>query len=287
MMTTTELAPCKVNLFLDVTGLRADGYHGIESVMTTLPLCDEVRVTPTDGAISVSMTSDKELTDDLSSLGESDNLAYRAAKLFFEAAGLKGAGAKIGIVKNVPSRAGLGGGAADAAATLRALNRFFSNPFSTEELCKIGLSLGADVPFCVAGGTALCRGIGEEITPIDNAVKFHGLITSERAEKRSTAAAYRAVDRAMCSIVKDKSAVRMAKALERGDFEAVCREAYNIFGEACGYPRGARRLLEEAGAPFVLMSGAGPSVVALTETEDGARRLAKILKNNGYDSFSF
>ena len=93
----TEKAPCKVNLYLDVTGLRADGYHGIESVMTTLPLCDEVTVALTDGAIRVSMKSDRELTDDLSSLDERDNLAYRAAKKFFEAAGLKNSGADIEI----------------------------------------------------------------------------------------------------------------------------------------------------------------------------------------------
>ena len=287
MNKTTEFAPCKVNLYLDVIGLRADGYHGIESVMTTLPLCDEVSVTLTDGEIRVSMKSDKELTDDLAALGESDNLAHRAAKLFFEAAELKDVGANIKIVKNIPSRAGLGGGSSDAAATLRALSRLFSNPFSTEELCKLGLSLGADVPFCVVGGTALCRGVGEEMTPIDNAVKFHGLITSERAEKKSTAAAYRAVDEAMCSLVKDKSAVRMAKALEAGAFDAVCEEAYNIFGDACGYPDDARRLLKKLGAPFVLMSGAGPSVVALTQTREQADALADKMIDEGYKVFSF
>ena len=255
MNKTTELAPCKVNLYLDV--------------------------------ICVSMKSDKELTDDLAALGESDNLAYRAAKLFFEKAGLKGVGANIGIVKKIPSRAGLGGGSSDAAATLRALNRLFSNPFSTEELCEMGLSLGADVPFCVVGDTALCRGVGEEITPIDNAIEFHGLITSERAEKKSTAAAYRAVDEAMCSLVKDKSAVRMAKALEAGALDAVCDEAFNIFGDVCGYPDEARRLLKKLGAPFALMSGAGPAVVALTETKEQAAALAEKMKNEGYKVFNF
>ena len=283
----TERAPCKVNLFLDVTGLRADGYHGIESVMTTLPLCDEVTVTLTDGAIRVSMKSDTNLSDDLSALPEEKNLAYRAAKKFFEAAGIKGAGTNIEIIKRIPSRAGLGGGSVDAAAALRALNKLLYKPFSTEELCRIGLTLGADVPFCVVGGTALCRGIGEEITPINNAVEFHGIITAEHAEKRSTAAAYRAVDVAICSLVKDKSAVRMAKALEAGAFEAVCEEAYNIFGDACGYPDEARRLLKESGAPFVLMSGAGPSVVALTETRREADSLKKMMNEKGYEAFCF
>ena len=287
MKRTTEAAPCKVNLFLDVTGRRADGYHGIESVMTTLPLCDDVTVTLTDGDIRTKMTSEKELSDDLAALDESDNLACRAAKLFFEKAGIKDAGTDIEIVKRIPSKAGLGGGSSDAAATLRALNRLFSYPFSTEKLCRMGLSLGADVPFCVVGGTALCRGIGEEMTPIKNAVGFHGIITSERAEKKSTGAAYRAVDEAMCSLVKDKSAVRMAKALEAGAFDAFCEEAFNIFGDVCGYPDEARRLLKELGAPFVLMSGAGPSVVALVETEAEAVSLAEKMNLEGYKVFNF
>ncbi len=282
-----ECAPCKANLYLDVVGLRADGYHGIESVMTTLPLCDTVSVCKTGGGVRVRMTSDDELSGDLVSLDESDNLAYRAAKLFFEASGIEGYGSDIAIEKNIPSRAGLGGGSSDAAAALRALNRLFSSPFSTEELCKIALCLGADVPFCVVGGTALCRGVGEEITPIKNAVKFHGVITSERAEKRSTGDAYRAVDRAMCSLVRDRSAVRMAKALEAGAFDAMCREAYNVFGEACGYPDDARRRLAELGAPFVLMSGAGPAVVALTETNELAAALTDKMNGEGYKVFNF
>ena len=283
----TELAPCKVNLFLDVTGLRADGYHGIESVMTTLPLCDEVTVRKADGAIRSKLTGDKGLSDDLASLDKKDDLAYRAAKKFFETAGIKGAGADIKILKRIPSRAGLGGGSADAAAVLRALNNLFGNPFSTEELCRIGLQLGADVPFCVAGGTALCRGVGEIMTPIDNKIEFHGIITAEDAKKKSTGDAYRAADAAMCSLVREKSAVRMAKALEAGAFYAVCEEAYNIFGDACGYPDDARRLLKELGAPFVLMSGAGPSVVALVETESDADSLKEKMIKKGYEAFSF
>lgn len=284
-MTVTERAPCKANLYLDVLGKRADGYHGIESVMTTLPLFDTATVKKADG-VRVTMTSDEALSDDLLVLPAEKNLAYRAAKLFFASAKLDG-GADIVIEKKIPSRAGLGGGSSDAAAVLRALNKLYGTPFTAEELCKISLPLGADVPFCVAGGCALCRGVGEIIIPIDNKIDFHGLITSERTRKRSTAEAYRLVDEAKCSLCREDGAERMAQALEAGDFDGVCREAYNVFGKACGYPDGARALLSSFGAPFVLMSGAGPAVVALTKSFEDAKDLKNKLEKEGYSSFVF
>ena len=282
-MIIKESAPAKANLYLDVTGRRADGYHGIESVMVTLPLCDTVTVEASDG-ITLFVTGN--VTPDVASLPPEENLAYRAAKLFFDKSGIEG-GAKITLEKKIPSRYGLGGGSADAAATLRALNKLYGSPFTTEELTKISLALGADVPFCVAGGAALCRGIGEEITPIENKIELHGVVTAEEAEKRSTADAYLAVDRAMCSVCKRGDAVRAAVALENGDFDGLCLAAWNVFGEAGLYPEDVRELLKSSGAPFVLMSGAGPSVVALTRTYDGAKRLEAALVSRGLFAYAF
>jgi len=287
-VTVVESAPCKVNLYLDVLGRRADGYHGIESVMTTLPLCDTVAVCKTDKGIRVKFRSGERLSDDLESLPEEKNLAYAAAKLFFEKAGINDSGIDITIDKKIPSRAGLGGGSADAAAVLRAMNKIYSYPFETDELCRFALSLGADVPFCVAGGAALCRGVGEIMTKIDNRLEFHGIITSEAAEKKSTAEAYRAIDTAKCSLVPaQNSAVKMAAALEEGDFETVCREAYNVFGEVCGYPDDVRKYLRALGAPFVLMSGAGPSVIALVERKSDADILYEKVVEYGCKAYSF
>ncbi|MBQ7670698.1 MAG: 4-(cytidine 5'-diphospho)-2-C-methyl-D-erythritol kinase [Clostridia bacterium] len=286
--TIKEVAPCKVNLFLDITGKRADGYHGIESVMATLGICDEVTVEKTDDGISVRMESDGGLSDDLETLPEEKNLAYKAAKIFLQAAKLEGAGVRISIIKRIPSRAGLGGGSADAAAVLRGMNRLFGSPFSEEELQRLGLTLGADVPFCVSGGFALCRGIGEEITKIDSKITFHGVIISENAEKKSTAEAYAAADRAMCSLKKRADgAVNMASFLEAGDFDAALGEAYNVFAEAGIYPDGARELLSSLGARYVVMSGSGPSVAAYVETEDEAARLFDELTARGIKALRF
>lgn len=271
-----ERAPCKANLYLDVVGRRADGYHAIESVMVTLPLCDKVTIKASD-SLTVRMTTP---------LPERDNLAYKAATLFFEKAGIA-PGAEIFIEKKIPERAGLGGGSADAAAVLRGLNKLFGEPFSIDELSGMSLPLGADVPFCVAGGAALCRGVGEEMTPIACALELHGLVTSERAEKRSTADAYRMVDEAKCRLSPQASAADAADALEAGDLDALAKCAYNIFGEACGYPTAAREILSSLGAPFVLMSGAGPSVVALVKSKKDAESLGAKLKKYNYDSFCF
>ena len=282
-MKIPERAYAKANLYLDVTGLRADGYHGIESVMVTLPFYDVVSVEDAD---VVTVALEGRVSSDLEDLPQEKNLAYRAAWLFFEKSGISG-GAKITIEKKIPSRAGLGGGSADAASALRALNSLYGEPFSRDELIKISLPLGADVPFCVAGGAALCRGIGEIMTPIDSKIELHGVVTSERAEKRSTADAYRAVDLALCSIKKTGDAASMARAMEAGDFDSLCKNAYNVFGEAGLYPEDARNLLKGEGAPFVLMSGAGPSVVALTATAKDAEKNHLLLLSRGFSSILF
>ena len=282
-MKIPERAYAKANLYLDVTGLRADGYHGIESVMVTLPFYDDVSVEDAD---VVTVALEGRVSPDLAALPREKNLAYRAAWLFFEKSGISG-GAKITIEKKIPSRAGLGGGSADAASVLRALNALYGEPFSRDELIKISLPLGADVPFCVAGGAALCCGIGEIMTPIDSKIELHGVVTSERAEKRSTADAYRAVDLALCRVNKTGDAASMARAMEAGDFDSLCKNAYNVFGEAGLYPEDARNLLKGEGAPFVLMSGAGPSVVALARTKEEAEKYHLLLLSRGFSSILF
>ena len=152
----TLLANAKINTFLDITGKRADGYHLLETVMQSVDLADIVTVELTDSGISVSC-SDPTVPEN------GDNICYKAADLFFALLG-KPSGADIYIDKRIPHGAGLGGGSADAAATLRGLNELCGKPFDEQTLLKLGLKAGADVPFCTVGGTKLCRGIGEIMT---------------------------------------------------------------------------------------------------------------------------
>lgn len=149
----TLLAYAKINLFLDITGRRADGYHLLETVMQSVDLPDIVTVELSDGGIAVSC-SDPTVPEN------EGNICCKAAEQFFALLGKSG-GASVHIDKRIPHGAGLGGGSADAAAVLRGLNELSGKPFDEETLLELAVKVGADVPFCMVGGTKLCRGIGE------------------------------------------------------------------------------------------------------------------------------
>ncbi|MBP0959505.1 MAG: 4-(cytidine 5'-diphospho)-2-C-methyl-D-erythritol kinase, partial [Oscillospiraceae bacterium] len=150
-------ANAKINLGLDIVGIRDDGYHLLKTVMQSVSLYDIIALEKAND-ISV-ICSDETLP-----CGE-QNLAFKAAKLFFEETKIVG-GVKISIEKNIPSQAGLGGGSADAAGTIFALNKLYNADLSDEKLCEIGEKVGSDVPFCIVGGTKLCEGIGERLTSL-------------------------------------------------------------------------------------------------------------------------
>lgn len=153
----TEKAYAKINLTLSVGEKREDGYHEIDSVMHSISLCDEVTLTEA-GGISLS------IKEGLAPGGKA-NLMWEAAELFFRETGFSG-GVHMELVKQIPSEAGMGGGSSDAAAVLRGLNRMTGQQLSLMALADMGAKLGADVPFCVAGGCRRCEGIGEKLTPL-------------------------------------------------------------------------------------------------------------------------
>jgi 4-diphosphocytidyl-2-C-methyl-D-erythritol kinase len=151
-------APAKVNLFLHVTGRRADGYHLLESVFVLVDLADTITLTPrSDGAIV--------RANDVAGVPAADDLAVRAAQAL-KAAANREEGVAIEVVKRIPQGAGLGGGSSDAASVLLALNRLWRLDWTRERLCGIGLTLGADVPFFIGGESAFVRGVGERLTPV-------------------------------------------------------------------------------------------------------------------------
>ena len=159
MRAVKENAYAKINLYLDVVGKRSDGFHDIETVMHTVSLSDvlTVEVAPSrEASVSMQIEGERRLpTDD-------KNIAVKAAKLYLSRAGIADR-VKITLSKNIPVAAGLAGGSADAAATLRALNRLYNRRFTDKMILSLASELGSDVPYCVNGGTALCRGRGELI----------------------------------------------------------------------------------------------------------------------------
>ena len=157
MTTLYEGAFAKINLTLDVLGKRADGYHDLKSVMQTISIRDDVEIdVDTDMPWSLECSMEGIPTDNR-------NLAWKAAEVFYKITCLKTTGLSIRITKRIPTEAGLGGGSADAAAVLRALNNHYGNPLSILALAEIGSEVGSDVPFCVLCGTAMVEGRGEQL----------------------------------------------------------------------------------------------------------------------------
>ena len=272
-MEISEKAYAKINLFLDVVGKREDGYHNIRSVMQALSLCDEVEVVLERADYSC-ITLKMENSD---IPADERNLAYLAAERFLDETGIC-ATVDITVKKYIPDRAGLGGGSSDAAAVLRALNMALGSPLSTEKLCALGESLGADVPFCIVGGTRLCEGKGEKMSiyPTTDAVY---VIVPPVAGKVETPKAYRMLDDAFDDFAVANE--ELHDALFAFFAEDALLGMYNVFESVvvplCPEIHEIRTALLDLGAKGALMSGSGSAVFGVFESEDEAEAAAREL----------
>lgn len=266
-------AYAKINLTLDITGKREDGYHSIESVMQAIDLYDEVDVQPNDsGSIQVA-TNRRYLPLD------EKNTAYRAAKHFFAHTGIQ-AGVTIFLDKHIPGRAGLGGGSADAAAVLYALDEIFETALPTHTLLEIGKLVGADVPFCLMGGTCLCTGIGETLTPLPPMPDCTILLCKPPAGM-STPRAYALVDQ--YPMPQTQNTPRMCAALENKNLKSVAAAMGNRFDEVLRMRpvREIERIMKEAGALNAVMTGSGSAVYGLFTKPALAQRCLHTLQDHG------
>lgn len=265
MNRANEEAYAKINLTLDITGRRPDGYHDIETIMQTVNLYDTVTVCKSE-FLTVEC-NDTELC------GE-NNLAYIAAKRFFEATGING-GAQIIIDKNIPKAAGLGGGSSDAAAVLRALKRLYGVKLSKKELIDIAAKIGADVPFFVRGGTKLCKGIGEELSDAPKLPDCYIAIIKEGA-KKSTGEIYKRFD----SVGTDKRPdnEKMLELLRNGDLKGIASNLCNVFEKSVPECEKSKSLLLNFGAIGACLSGSGPTVFGIFDNEVN---VVNFMKNYG------
>lgn len=268
-MKTTAFAPAKINLFLDIIGILDNGYHSLFMVMQSVSLGDTVTVEECEEkGIFLSCTEKSLPTDE-------KNIAYKAAKKFFEAMGKEPA-VKIHIDKKIPFAAGLAGGSADAAAVLVALNDMNNNCFTQTELCKIGLSIGSDVPFCICGGTSLSQNTGGVLSPLEPLKECYIVLAKPECGV-STAEAYSAADSAH---LYHPDSMRMLDACEKGDFNGICRYAGNVFEQVIEVPDRIeyKRIMRKHGASLCQMSGSGPTVFAVFEDKSNAEKCAEELK---------
>lgn len=271
----------KVNLGLDIIGRRSDGYHLVKMIMQSLDIYDTLTFEKQESGIDITLAGEggKGL-----SLGE-DNLIYKAAACIIERTDYKG-GIRITLDKNIPIAAGMAGGSSDCAAALKGVNELLEAGLSEEELREIGVTLGADVPYCVMGGTALSEGIGEELTrltPLPECV----FIVAKPLCSVSTAEAYGGYDRLveMGRDIPHPDIDAQVKALMAGDLEGVVSNFGNVleYVTASLHPEIAEleKLMKESGAMNAMMSGSGPTVFGIYKDRVTAEESAEKIKKSG------
>lgn len=274
-----QKAYCKINLGLDVTGRRDDGYHLVKMIMQSVDIYDLVCIERRFDDEVVFTCTDK-------SLETKDNLCVKAAKLLMETAGIN-EGVDIHLIKNNPVAAGMAGGSTDAAAVIRGLNELFELKLTREQLIDIGVRIGADVPFCIEGGTALCEGIGEKLSAISMGAPAPQLLIAKPDVSVSTAGIYGRLD--AIGEYKHPDIDGLLGCIEAGDWRGAGEKLGNVLElvTTSDVPEilEIKYIMLDAGAYGALMTGSGPTVFGLFEDERTASKCLEKIKERGLCSF--
>ena len=275
MTTLYEGAFAKLNLTLDVLGKRDDGYHDLQSVMQTISVRDDIEIDIGTGK-PWRLLCDKEGIP-----CDETNLAWKAAKVYCDAMKKDPDGIEIRITKRIPSEAGMGGGSADAAAVLRALNRYYGDPLSIGALAELGAQVGSDVPFCVVCGTAMVEGRGERLRKLPDMPDCIFVICKPEFSV-STPELYKKLDETVIGKRPDNRA--MESALLAGDLEKVCQNVFNVFDPVVTADHAElnyiKSLLHQYGAAAYQMTGSGSAVFAIVSEFEIAAVLCNMLREN-------
>lgn len=273
MKTLRIKAAAKLNFSLDILGIRPDGYHEMDMVMQTIDLFDDVELSK---AGTISVFSD-------GSPDGPENLAWKAAEAFFRAAKRSG-GARIRLTKRIPAQAGMAGGSADAAAVLIGLNALYDARLSPEAIRDAGLSVGADVPYCLIGGTARVRGIGEIVEPMPPFLSGY-LVVAKPAIGISTAEAFRRFDQA--ENLRHPDIAALLSVMEKGQLDALSLFMENVLeqSEQNETVETLRQELLKNGALAARMTGSGSAVFGLFSEKEAASRCAVALAGENRQIF--
>lgn len=257
MQHTRERAYAKINIGLDVLRRRPDGYHEVKMIMQTVDIYDDLFLEKTSEPGIRLQTDNEELPTNR------DNLIYRAAALLMEDKKMT-EGVKITLTKRIPIAAGMAGGSSDAAAAMRGLNVLFDMGCSVEELQRLGVKLGADIPYCIVGGTMLSEGIGEILTPLPAPPDVH-LVVAKPDINVSTAFVYGNLH--VERLQEHPDIDGMVQALSRGDLQGICDRMGNVLETVTvqEYPviEEIKQVMRKKGALNALMSGSGPTVFGI------------------------
>lgn len=278
MERTVEKGRAKINLTLDVTNRLPNGYHEVEMIMHQIDLFDIVTIEKISEGIEITCNVEYLPTD-------GSNIAYKAAYGLMTKYSIAG-GVHIDIEKNIPVAAGLAGGSTNAAAVIIGMNRIFDLNMSIEEMMDFGVTLGADVPFCIMGGCCIAKGIGEELTFIES--KLDGwIVVSKPSIGVSTKDVYEALKVDQITSHPDTGA--MAKAVESGNIYDVCSGLRNVLEDVTV---GMHPIIDEIKSRFMeygaintMMSGSGPTVFAFFKNHDKALKAFKNMKKRYPQSY--
>ena len=264
----------KINLYLNILGKRNDGYHEIESIMQSISLYDRLTLRPLKQGIRI-------LSNESDIPVNRENICYKTAKLFLQKTNLN-KGLEIKIHKAIPVKAGLGGGSADAAATLWGMNRLFQSGVLLSDLKEWAGSLGADIPFCLQGGTSLVRGKGEVLIPLPP-LKNGWLVLLDPTVPISTAWVY---ERVRIGLTRKKLSARLlAKSIKKEGLLGISNSLYNKLEEVVleKFPLvgSVKEKMKEAGARGALMTGSGSTVFAIVEDRQKGQEVLSKLKGMG------
>ncbi len=275
MTTLYEGAFAKLNLTLDVLGKREDGYHDLKSVMQAISIRDDVEIDIGTGKEWTLACSAAEIPTDRT------NLAWKAAEVFFDTVKKDPGGLAIRITKRIPSGAGLGGGSADAAAVLRALNKHYGSPLSILALAELGAQVGSDVPFCVVCGTAMVEGRGERIRKLPD-MPDCVFVVCKPDFSVSTPELYRKIDTVAIAHHPDNMA--MESALLAGDLGKIADLIENVFDPVVTAEHlelnYIKSICNSYGALGMQMTGSGSAIFAIMPSFEYAAVVCNMLKEN-------
>lgn len=270
MKSISVIANAKINLILSINGKREDGYHLIDTVMQSVSLGDKIKIRPSKKI---------QIKCNIKELENSENIAFKATELFFKESGISG-GAVIKITKRIPLAAGIGGGSADAAAVLLALNKLYSAKISDQQLYRMALSLGADVPFFINSGTKRAEGIGEKLTSVRGFEKGYFLL-AKGDKKPSTAEMYRRLDDVNPEVLNTEGFITL---LNEGDYEGAARLMDNSF-RSVWKNNATEERLKDLDAIAVSLSGSGPTCFAYFLDKKKALKALKALKKEKIEAY--
>lgn len=266
-------AYAKINPALDVIRRREDGYHELRMIMQTVDIYDTIEMSVAEDGIELICDTGKLPCDE-------GNIVYRAAILMKEHFQFAG-GVKIQLNKRIPMAAGMAGGSADAAATLHGINELFELNATTQELLLLGKKLGADVPYCVCGGTMLAEGIGEKLTPLP-AIPQAVLVIAKPDFDVSTKYVYENLH--ANELKKHPDIDAMTEAIRSGNLEAICANMENVLETVTEKKyteiTALKNIMKEYKALNAMMSGSGPSVFGIFVEDEPAKQCAQIIERS-------